>query len=260
MKRIVYPFLFVLCAALVACTTSETRAPVHDISVGVSQVQPQRVLSGPGYYTVVSGDTLFQISRRYSQRVSDLVTWNNLQDANQINVGQVLRVAPPDQHFAADAPTAVVQTAAVDDDSRDVRPIESAPAQPVAEDLTRQVSDVVWGWPTDGKVTRNFVAGQNIGITIVGSRGQRVVAAADGRVILSGTMDPYGNIVIIKHNDEMLSAYAHNDSNLVAQGSNVTRGQQIATMGSSGTDSVMLHFQVRRQGKPVDPLDFLPRR
>jgi len=104
------------------------------------------------------------------------------------------------------------------------------------------------------------VEGQSKGIDIGGTEGQRVLAAADGRVIYSGTMNGYGNLVIVKHNDYLLSAYAHNRTNVVSQGSAVSRGQQVAEMGKSGTDTVKLRFEIRRQGKPVDPLGYLPQR
>ena len=308
MNRIIHPFLIVLLAGLFACTTSDTRAPVQDLSVGGTQSWPQpgsqaqqqatqpRQHPGPGYHEVQAGETLFRISRMYSQRVDDLAEWNSLADPNQISVGQFLRIWPPSAY-----PAQPVHTAPVVDTTRDVTPIEPAPAHepqplvvvqetpppvheappPVHEPVheapppaqvtepapvvaatgrTRDVSGVVWGWPADGRVIRNFASGQNKGIDIGGTLGQRVVAAADGRVIYSGRMDGYGNLVIIKHNDDLLSAYAHNDSNMVAQGSSVSRGQQVATMGSSGADTVMLHFEVRRQGKPVDPMDYLPSR
>lgn len=269
MKRLVYPLLIVVCAGLVACGTSETQAPIEDRSV--SSV-PARSPAGPGYYTVMKGDTLYRISKAHNQSVSDLVAWNNLNNANEINEGQVLRVAPPGAEGAAP-----VQTASVSDGDRDVQPIAETKMEPTAEKqaysesavaggsaaaatgASREAGGIVWGWPASGKVLRGFSEGQSKGIDIEGTKGQKVLAAADGRVIYSGTMNGYGNLVIIKHNDDLLSAYAHNNTNMVAQGSTVTRGQQVAEMGSSGTDSVKLHFEVRRQGKPVDPLGYLPK-
>ena len=290
MRRFIYPFLVVLLAGLVSCTTSDTRAPVQDLSVAAAQPwpqprqqahpqpQPQIKPSGPGYHEVVAGETLFAISRMYTQRVADLAEWNSLEDPNQISVGQVLRIWPPGAY-----PRETVHAVAVADTSRDITPLETVPAhseappaeepqqaavqepappvQPVvAAGPGREVAGVVWGWPAEGRIIRNFAGGQSKGIGIGGTLGQRVMAAADGRVIYSGRMDGYGNLVIVKHNDDLLSAYAHNDSNMVAQGSTVSRGQQLATMGSSGADAVMLHFEVRRQGKPVNPLEYLPSR
>ena len=273
MKRLLYPLLIVACAGLVACGTSETQAPIEDRSM---TSVPARAPAGPGYYTVMKGDTLYRISKANNQKVTDLVAWNNLSNASEINEGQVLRIAPPGAEGAAP-----VQTASVSEGDRDVQPITETKTAPTAEKqaysesavagssaaaatatatgASREAGGVVWGWPASGKVLRGFSEGQNKGIDIEGTKGQKVLAAADGRVIYSGTMNGYGNLVIIKHNDDLLSAYAHNNTNMVAQGSAVTRGQQVAEMGSSGTDSVKLHFEVRRQGKPVDPLGYLPK-
>ncbi len=278
MKRFVYPLLIVVCAGLAACGTSETQAPIEDRSVSPVAA---RAPAGPGYYTVTKGDTLYRISRAHNQSVANLVAWNNLNNANEINEGQVLRVAPPG---AVGTSTAAVQTASVSSPERDVQPIVETKTQPTAEKqvysesavaggsaaaatatiaatgATREASGIVWGWPASGKVLRGFSEGQSKGVDIDGSKGQKVFAAADGRVIYSGAMNGYGNLVIIKHNEDLLTAYAHNSSNLVAQGSTVSRGQPVAEMGNSGTDSVKLHFEVRKQGKPVDPLGYLPKR
>ncbi|WP_264877856.1 peptidoglycan DD-metalloendopeptidase family protein [Vibrio agarivorans] len=118
-----------------------------------------------------------------------------------------------------------------------------------------------WLWPTKGRVVKNFAAGDqgNKGIDIAGQRGQAVVSTADGSVVYSGNaLRGYGNLVIVKHNDDYLSAYAHNDKLLVNEGQSVKAGQQIATMGSSGAASVRLHFEIRYQGKSVNPKKYLP--
>jgi lipoprotein NlpD len=171
----------------------------------------------------------------------------------------------------------------VADSSRDVQPLAGSDAPPkttpsgekqgysesaatdgtattgvAATGATREVEGVTWGWPTSGKIQRGFSLPQSKGIDVDGTKGQKVLAAADGRVIYSGTMSGYGNLVIIKHNDDLLSAYANNSSNLVTQGAVVTRGQPVAEMGGSATAS--LHFEIRRQGKPDDPLKYLPKR
>jgi lipoprotein NlpD len=120
-----------------------------------------------------------------------------------------------------------------------------------------------WRWPTDGKIIDNFSAaeGGNKGIDIAGSRGQSVVSTASGRVVYAGNaLRGYGNLIIIKHNDDYLSAYAHNDTMLVREQQEVKAGQKIATMGSTGTSSVRLHFEIRYKGKSVNPLRYLPQR
>ncbi|EJS93585.1 Lipoprotein NlpD precursor [Pectobacterium wasabiae CFBP 3304] len=136
----------------------------------------------------------------------------------------------------------------------------SAPAA-VASSNTAAVSS--WRWPTDGKVIDSFSdsEGGNKGIDIAGSRGQPITATANGRVVYAGNaLRGYGNLIIIKHNDDYLSAYAHNDTMLVREQQDVTAGQKIATMGSTGTSSVRLHFEIRYKGKSVNPLRFLPQR
>ncbi|MEC5344503.1 murein hydrolase activator NlpD [Brenneria populi] len=136
----------------------------------------------------------------------------------------------------------------------------TAPAA-VASSNTAAVGS--WRWPTDGKVIDSFSdsEGGNKGIDIAGSRGQSVVATASGRVVYAGNaLRGYGNLIIIKHNDDYLSAYAHNESMLVREQQEVTAGQKIATMGSTGTSSVRLHFEIRYKGKSVNPLRFLPQR
>ena len=119
-----------------------------------------------------------------------------------------------------------------------------------------------WVWPTEGKILRNFTdSGSGKGLDIIGIRGQAVRAAANGRVVYHGSgLRGYGQLIIIKHNDEFLSAYAHNERIYIKEGDSVKRGAKIAAMGDSGTDRVKLHFEVRRNGKPVDPLKYLPKR
>lgn len=129
----------------------------------------------------------------------------------------------------------------------------------VKPDKPRADGELNWGWPTQGKVVRSFSEGSNKGIAIAGKRGQPVQASAAGRVIFSGSgIRGLGNLVVIRHNSNYLSVYAHNDKLLVKQGQNVTKGQHIADMGNSDADQVKLHFEIRRQGKPVDPIKLLP--
>ena len=124
-------------------------------------------------------------------------------------------------------------------------------------------SSIAWKWPTNGKIIQGFSNsdGGNKGIDISGSKGQAVYAAAGGRVVYAGNaLRGYGNLIIIKHNDDFLSAYAHNDSISVKDQQDVRAGDQIAQMGSTGTNSVKLHFEIRYKGKSVDPVRYLPRR
>ncbi|CAI1016757.1 peptidase [Serratia sp. OLHL2] len=138
---------------------------------------------------------------------------------------------------------------------------EAAP--PVSSTVSNSAPVSTWRWPTDGKIIDNFSSseGGNKGVDIAGSRGQPIFATADGRVVYAGNaLRGYGNLIIIKHNDDYLSAYAHNDTMLVREQQEVKAGQKIATMGSSGTSSVRLHFEIRYKGKSVNPLRYLPQR
>ncbi|CAI0968799.1 MULTISPECIES: murein hydrolase activator NlpD [Serratia] len=136
-------------------------------------------------------------------------------------------------------------------------------APPVSSTVSNSAPVSTWRWPTDGKIIDNFSSseGGNKGVDIAGSRGQPILATADGRVVYAGNaLRGYGNLIIIKHNDDYLSAYAHNDTMLVREQQEVKAGQKIATMGSTGTSSVRLHFEIRYKGKSVNPLRYLPQR
>ncbi|CAI0925413.1 murein hydrolase activator NlpD [Serratia ficaria] len=138
-----------------------------------------------------------------------------------------------------------------------------AAAPPVSSTVSNSAPVSAWRWPTDGKIIDNFSSseGGNKGVDIAGSRGQSIFATADGRVVYAGNaLRGYGNLIIIKHNDDYLSAYAHNDTMLVREQQEVKAGQKIATMGSTGTSSVRLHFEIRYKGKSVNPLRYLPQR
>ena len=140
-------------------------------------------------------------------------------------------------------------------------PAPPAPAASVPDGSGRAVGGLVWRWPASGKTRPTVAATGAQGVDILGKRGQAVVAAADGQVVYSGSgLRGYGQLIIIKHNDSFLSAYAHNDKLLVSEGSKVKAGQQIAQMGDSEADEVMLHFEIRKGGKAVEPLQFLPSR
>ncbi len=265
-----------------------TQAPVEDrgSSVGrapsaapgpapVAAAQPDaapKVLPGaenagkPGYYTVKPGDTLIRIGLDSGQNWRDIVRWNNIENPNVIEVGQVLRVAPPvlapvqdgvavarpvtqgsaTPASATPAPAAGAASAA--------RPAPAAPAaQPGGED------EVAWIWPANGTLLAGFDEVKNKGLDIGGRAGEPILAAGDGRVVYAGAgLRGYGNLIILKHNNTFLTAYAHNQTLLVKEDQSVRKGQKIAEMGNSDADRVKLHFEIRRQGKPVDPAQYLP--
>ncbi|TFW18157.1 peptidoglycan DD-metalloendopeptidase family protein, partial [Duganella callida] len=137
----------------------------------------------------------------------------------------------------------------------------AAPAAPAGPALSAEDQSISWVWPAAGKVVASFDEGKNKGLDIAGKAGQQVVAAGAGKVMYAGSgIRGYGNLVIVKHSNNLLSAYAHNRTILVKEGQTVSKGQMIAEMGDSDTDSVKLHFEIRQQGKPVDPSKFLPNR
>jgi lipoprotein NlpD len=139
-------------------------------------------------------------------------------------------------------------------------PAATVPAAPAMQ-LSAEDRELTWIWPSDGRVVATFDEGKNKGIDIAGKPGQHVMAAGAGKVMYAGSgIRGYGNLVIVKHSNSLLSAYAHNRAILVKEGQSVSKGQLIAEMGDSDTDAVKLHFEIRQQGKPVDPSKFLPNR
>lgn len=218
-----------------------------------------------GYYTVKPGDTLIRIALEHGQSFRDLASWNQLENPNRIEVGQVLRViAPPSADVVVKpVPKAVVAASPVSAASA-VPPVVAAgtPAS-VAPTPTPLPEAAVgnWIWPVNGAVVTGFDEVKNKGVDLAGKLGDPVVAAADGRVVYVGAgLRGYGNLIILKHDNVYLTAYAHNRALLVKEDQAVLKGQKIAEMGNSDADRVKLHFEVRRQGKPVDPVKYLPPR
>jgi lipoprotein NlpD len=273
------------CALLAACATPRrSPAPVEDrTSVRRAPVvaEPARPLPGaenagkPGYYTVQKGDTLLHIALEAGQNWRDIVRWNNLDNPNVIEVGQVLRVTPPTGASVAAAepvrpavPAASsAQAAANGASAASSAPRASASATSAAPSSAAAAvppeDEIAWSWPTTGAATilAGFDEQKNKGIDIGGKAGDPVLAAADGRVVYAGAgLRGYGNLIILKHNNSYLTAYAHNQALLVKEDQSVRKGQKIAEMGSTDTDRVKLHFEIRRQGKPVDPTRYLPPR
>ncbi len=161
-------------------------------------------------------------------------------------------------------PVATTPVAPATTPSVPTTPVDNTNSTPINAHVVAPIaSNVAWQWPTSGNIIQGFsdTDGGNKGIDISGSRGQSVKAAASGRVVYAGNaLRGYGNLIIIKHNDDFLSAYAHNDKILVTDQQEVKAGQEIAKMGSSGTNTVKLHFEIRYKGKSVDPIRYLPRR
>jgi lipoprotein NlpD len=239
-------------------------------------------------YTVQAGDILTKIGLDTGQSWHDIARWNNLADPNHLEVGQVLRVIAPAGEAtggtpapaasgtaAASAPTFKPLPPLAASRPAETRPGAPTPLPPVAATnavpLTGAATpqsaardsddDLTWAWPAAGPVVAPFDDVKTKGLAIGGKAGDPVYAAADGRVVYAGSgLRGYGNLVIVKHNANYLTAYAHNQSLLVKEDQIVKRGQKIAEMGATDTDRVQLHFEIRKQGKPIDPSRLLPAR
>jgi len=318
------------------CTSPTHRAPVEDRSRGAAPTPKSeasggssapaaapKVLPGaenagkPGYYTVKSGDNLIRIGLDNGQNWRDIASWNSLENPNLIEVGQVLRVVPPNTDPATLNPgvsTRGVGTAKLDvkpldpkakpaagtagaaggatagaagaatgavaagakavasatpsaSDSKDAAAKEGGkdggkePGKDVAKDSPREADEPNWIWPASGPTIAPFEEGKHKGLSIAGKAGDPVVAAADGRVVYAGSgLRGYGNLIILKHAGDYLTAYAHNQTLLVKEEQSVRKGQKIAEMGATDADRVQLHFEIRKQGKPIDPARQLPSR
>ena len=287
---------FSLAVFLAGCASTSHRAPVEDRPVGgagkpvasigsaagttVGVPTDIKPLPGaenagkPGYYTIKPGDTLIRIALENGQNWRDLVKWNALDKPNVIEVGQVLRVVAPGADVGAVNARPVVsakaETRPLDAKSAAAAsaPLAAATASAAASTASTAVSPMResddepnWGWPAAGAVSAGFDEQRNKGLAFSGRAGDPVVAAADGRVVYAGSgLRGYGNLVIIKHNATYLTAYAHNQTLLVKEDQAVRKGQKIAEMGSTDADQVKLHFEVRKQGKPIDPAKLLPSR
>ena len=239
-----------LALLLAACSSTVVRTPQ------AGGGKPSTASTGsPGATVVVQrGDTLYSIARRSGVAVADMARWNGLQPPYTIYPGQrlLLGQAAGGKSGTATAPTRTV-----------VAPKPATPAATPAPSSTPASSGFAWRWPAQGVVLATYQPGNNTrqGIDIGGSSGQPVTAAADGVVVYSGAgLVGYGELIIIKHNEQWLSAYGHNRKRLVSEGQSVKAGQQIAEMGRTGTDRDKLHFEIRYNGKPVDPLLYLPKR
>ena len=238
-----------------------------------------------GQYVVRLGDTLIRIGLEHGQNWRDIAKWNNIDNPDRIEVGQILKVQPPGPESATVEPSGVVvnpvtrtqiiesntqtpqisqskETPSVTQTNPDLStsgdkssqpPKEAAPRQPISSP-----TDISFVMPSKGRVIGAFDGAKNKGIDIAGKLGDPVISAADGRVVYAGSgLRGYGNLIIIKHNNTYLTAYAHNDKILVKEDQFIKSGQKIAEMGNSESDQVKLHFEIRKMGKPVDPAPYL---
>ncbi|HRL02458.1 MAG TPA: peptidoglycan DD-metalloendopeptidase family protein [Vitreoscilla sp.] len=219
------------------------------------------------FHTVASGDTVYNITKRYGISQDQLRTWNSMPD-NNVRLGTRLRVKSPDyvasnsnSNSSYTPPTTT--TTSTTPTQTTTKPTQTTSTSTTTTTSTtstgtRSVGGISWMRPTAGSVITQFNS-SNKGIDIAGSAGQPVVAAADGKVVYSGSdLRGYGNLIIVQHNTTFLTAYGHNQSLLVKENDTVKRGQTIAYMGNTHTDRYKLHFELRQNGKPVNPLDYIP--
>jgi lipoprotein NlpD len=258
MRRVKYGAVGTVAVAAMLCGCTFTPWPssshsgdAGDTAPETAKAQPPLLPAGPalvpvpvtdappGYYRVKPGDTLYRIATLHSQRVADVASWNKLPDSGLVQAGQLLRVAPPD----AGSGSAGAQTAAV--------PSTSAVA------ANHGKSHFIW--PISGSANAPFVAGKSRGVVIAGAAGQQVKAAAAGRVVYAGTgIKAYGHLVILRHDKQLITAYGRNSKLLVKEGDTVKQGDVIAQSGTDKAGKASLVFEVREDGKPVDPLTRLP--
>lgn len=302
------PIVVILFGLLIAGCMSQAPVPAVDRSATAqSRSTASPMPSGPGYYTVKRGDTLYRIALEHGIDYRDLAAWNNLSNPAAIKEGQVLRVAAPEpvasggvtrpvgsgpvvESRPLDQPAGIASVAPVAEPSglkREPRAgkepysdeayarlnnggeaskpaTEAKPevkAEAPAVTAASGADEVAWSWPSPTKVSTPYSDSGNKGLDFLGKPGDPVLAAGDGKVVYAGAgLRGYGELVIVKHNATFLSAYGHNRKILVKEGQQVSRGQKIAEMGSTDSDTVKLHFEIRKQGKPVDPAQFLPKR
>lgn len=271
-------------ALISGCASTTTRAPVVDLS---KQLPGSSPASSGGSYVVKPGDTLYKIARSNGVSIASLRQWNSITDANQLSVGQVLKLGPgaaaggmagTSSSSPVATPTPVTDPGVSTGTAGDSAPTTpatgtapgasttappasaSTPAPSVSTPRAADANTISWGWPASGPVTQTFTTATK-GIDIGGALGAPVVAAADGKVMYSGNgVRGLGNLIIVNHENGFITAYAHNRTLSVKTGETVKRGSKIAEIGQSDTTSPRLHFEIRRQGTPVDPMQYLPAR
>jgi lipoprotein NlpD len=238
--------LAMACLALnVGCSTTPRAKPANVVDRSGGNGEP----TPPGYYRVKRGDTLARIALDNGQSPRDLAQWNNMSNPNQIEVGDLILIKPPAglKTTAKSAPKTPANADTPKTDAPKAEPTREVVAEP----------GIRLSWPAKGKVSEDF-SDKTKGIDIAGKLGEPINAASDGKVVYAGnSLRGYGNLVIIKHDNTYLTAYAHNRNLLVKEGDAVKKGQKIAEMGDTDATSVKLHFELRVNGKPVNPTPYL---
>lgn len=265
----------VLIALLTGCAGRSSPAPVTTLELRKQQHQQQQVRLTQSRYVVQRGDTLYSIAFRSGQDFRTLAARNNIKSPFTIYPGQVIQLqAPFASQTATPARSSTAVTGAKTAAANNAKPVAAAQeksyGQASSTPVARQVSQpaavntgkVSWQWPVRGQILARFSSAEqgNKGVDIGGRDGSRINAAADGQVVYAGNaLRGYGNLIIIKHNDDYLSAYAHNKRILVKERQEVKAGQQIAEMGDTDAANTRLHFEIRFRGQSVDPLRYLPK-
>jgi lipoprotein NlpD len=274
-------FTLLLCLLLAACASTQNRAPVLERSgaYNAKKSVPKQMNKDwrPDFHVVKKGDTLYSIGLEYGYDYKEIAQLNQIEQPYVIRLGQTLKLKdaktqikpaasqkPQDDDVIIkplnnNAPTPTATPASTPTENADLKNNNNRSTNIQNIAFGQQEESTEWIWPTKGKVTNGFIEGGNAkGIDIEGKLGQEINAANAGKVIYNGSdLRGYGNLVIIKHNTDYLSVYAHNHKIFVKEGQQVLKGQKIAEMGSSGADKVKLHFEIRYQGKSVDPAKFL---
>ena len=234
----------------VGCSTTPRAKPANVVDRSGGDTNNES--APPGYYRVKRGDTLARIALDNGQSPRDLAQWNNLSNPNLIEVGDLILVKPPTNSKMIVKP---IPKTASDLPKTDTPRLEDPKAEPAKEIVAEP--GIRLSWPAKGKVTDDF-SEKTKGIDIAGKLGEPVTAASEGKVVYAGnSLRGYGNLVIIKHDNTYLTAYAHNRTLLVKEGDSVKKGQKIAEMGDTDATSVKLHFELRVNGKPVNPTPYI---
>ncbi|MFA9440158.1 peptidoglycan DD-metalloendopeptidase family protein [Uliginosibacterium sp. sgz301328] len=208
-----------------------------------------------GFYRVQSGDTLYRIATDNKRSVAELARWNDIKDTSSIEVGQLVRVVPPAGNASASSSSKASSSSARAASSSS----RATQAKPTPKPTPAPATRLALIWPATGKVIASFDGAARKGIDIAAAEGSDVKAAAAGRVTYAGTgLRGYGNLLIIKHDADYITVYAHNKALLVKEGETIRQGQRIATVGNTDADRVKLHFELRYKGEPIDPSKYLP--
>ncbi|TNG00221.1 MAG: LysM peptidoglycan-binding domain-containing protein [Gammaproteobacteria bacterium] len=243
--------LLVCCFLIVGCSGNKRLAPVDDRS----SVSGKK---SADWYTVRKGDTLYSISFAHGRDYLTVARLNKIQSPYTIYPGQRLRITGKPKPVEKQKPVKKVTKKTARKSSYSKKATKTRTTSKSSASIR-----VSWRWPVNGRVIRRYseTAPRKKGIGIGGKTGQTILSAAKGKVVYSGNgLIGYGNLIIIKHNSIYLSAYAHNEKVYVKEGQSVNAGQKIASMGRDERNTPMLHFEIRRHGKPVNPISYLPRR